>query len=108
MPSIYSTLITTFFIALGVILGGSTLGALAAFLSTQQPPLYTMLELAEKLKIWALVAALGGSFGAFKAIEIGFLSGQPAEIFKQLALITSAFSGAHLGYLLLKYSLGGN
>ncbi|NLX90004.1 MAG: sporulation protein [Firmicutes bacterium] len=108
MSSIYPTLIITFFIALGVILGGSTLGSLAAFLCSQEPPFHTILELAEKLKIWALVAALGGSFGAFKAIEIGFLSGQPAEIFKQLALITSAFGGAHLGYILLKYSLGGH
>ncbi|HHU76815.1 MAG TPA: sporulation protein [Firmicutes bacterium] len=107
MPT-YPTLITTFFIALGVILGGSTLGSLAAFLFYQKPPHYTILDLAEKLKIWALVAALGGSFGAFRAIETSFFSGQPAEMLRQLALITSAFCGAHLGYLLLKYSLGGH
>ncbi len=107
MPAIFPTLITTFFIALGVILGGSTLGSLSAFLFLREPPLHTILGLAEKLKIWALVAALGGSFGAFRAIETSFFSGQPTEIFKQLALITSAFGGAHLGYLLLKYSLGG-
>ncbi len=100
-------LVTTFFIALGVILGGSTLGGLAGFAFNNQPPFYTLLELAEKLKIWALVTALGGTFPALKAIELGFLSGQPAEIIKQLLLIMGAFGGAHLGLLLLKYFSGG-
>lgn len=107
MSSLPATLITTFFIALGVILGGSLLGSLGSFLAAKQPPFYVILELAEKLKIWALVAALGGSFTAFRVIEIGFLSGRPAEVLKQLALILSAFSGAHVGYLLLKTCLGG-
>lgn len=100
-------MVTTFFIALGVILGGSALGSIGSFIFQGQPPGHSLLELAEKLKIWALVAALGGTFTAFKAIELGFLSGQPAEIFKQLALILSAFGGAQLGFQLLKYSYGG-
>lgn len=104
---LWPAMVTTFFIALGVILGGSMLGSLGTFFFQQHPPYHSLLELAEKLKIWALVAALGGTFTAFKAIELGFLSGQPAEIFKQLALIISAFGGAHIGYLLLKYSYGG-
>jgi hypothetical protein len=106
--STIETLVTTFFIALGVILGGSFLGSMAGFLSAGEPPFYTLVELAEKLKIWALVSALGGTFTAFRAIEIGFLSGQPAEIFKQLALIICAFGGAHLGYIIIKSCFGGN
>jgi hypothetical protein len=51
---------------------------------------------------------MGGTFTALRAIEIGFLSGQPAEISKQLALIISAFGGAHCGYILLKSCFGGN
>ena len=105
---IWPALGTTFLIALGVILGGSTLGSLGSVIFERQPPFHTLMELAEKLKIWALVTALGGTFTPFKAIELGFLSGQPAEIFKQLALIICAFGGAHIGYLLLKYSYGGN
>jgi hypothetical protein len=105
---IWPALVTTFLIALGVILGGSTLGSLGSFIFEGQPPFHTLLELAEKLKIWALMTALGGTFTAIKAIELGFLSGQPAEICKQLALIISAFGGAHIGYLLLKYSYGGS
>ncbi|MGI5876740.1 MAG: YtrH family sporulation protein [Dethiobacteria bacterium] len=108
MSSVPAALVTTFFIALGVILGGSVLGSLGSFLAAEQPPFYTILELAEKLKIWALVSALGGTFTAFRVIEIGFLSGQPAEVLKQLALILCAFGGAHTGYLLLKACLGGN
>lgn len=108
MSGIFTTLATTFFIALGVILGGSLLGSLASFLTMGQPPFYSIIELAEKLKIWALVAAMGGTFPAFRALEIGFLSGQPAEISKQLALIISAFGGAHCGYLLLRTCFGGN
>jgi len=108
LSSILTTLVTTFFIALGVILGGSLLGSLASFLASGQPPFYSIVELAEKLKIWALVSAMGGSFTAFRVIEIGFLSGQPAEIFKQLALIISAFGGAHFGYVLLRTCFGGN
>jgi hypothetical protein len=108
MSTTLTTLVTTFFIALGVILGGSVLGAVAGFLSAGQPPFYSIVELAERLKIWALVSALGGSFAAFRVIEIGFLSGQPAEIIKQLALIICAFGGSHLGYILLKSCFGGN
>jgi hypothetical protein len=108
MSTTAATLVTTFFIALGVILGGSILGSVAGFLSAGQPPFYSIVELAERLKIWALVSALGGSFTAFRVIEIGFLSGQPAEIIKQLALIVCAFGGSHLGYILLKACFGGN
>ena len=108
MQDMFTALISTFFIALGVILGGSVIGAMGSFIPGQHPPVYLILELAEKLKVWALVTALGGTFTAFKAIEIGFLSGQPAELFKQLALILSAFCGAQLGYMLLKGCFGGN
>ncbi len=108
MHGMLPLLVTTFFMALGVLLGGSVLGSLGSFLSSGQPPYHTMVELSEKLKIWALVTALGGSFIPFRAIEIGFLSGQPAEICKQIALIISAFGGAHLGYFLLKSCSGGN
>ena len=59
MSTTLTTLVTTFFIALGVILGGSVLGAVAGFLSAGQPPFYSIVELAERLKIWALVSALG-------------------------------------------------
>lgn len=107
MSVLLPTLITNFFIALGVLLGGSIVGGLGSFLFSGDPPFYTVLELAQKMKIWALVTALGGSFPTFKAIEIGFLTGQPAELFKQIAMVLSAFAGAQAGFLLLKYLLEG-
>ncbi|MEW5783843.1 MAG: YtrH family sporulation protein [Bacillota bacterium] len=98
------TLILTFCVALGVNLGGSFLGALGAVF-TGRPPLDTMLELAGELKIWALVAALGGTFGVIKIFEAGVFSKQFFDLAKQLLLICSAFLGAHLGYLII-ISLG--
>jgi len=101
------TVFTTFFIALGVLLGGSLLGSMGSFLFAHEPPIYTMFELAEKLKVWAIATAIGGAFTALRAIEIGFLSGQPAELLKHLALIISAFLGAQFGFVLLKICFGG-
>jgi len=104
--SFLSSLVVTFFIALGVELGGSLLGGLGAVL-THHPPLHTALELADRLKIWALVTALGGTFEAIKTLEISFLGWQPASIGKQVFLILAAFVGAHLGFLLMVYITGG-
>lgn len=98
------TLLLTFCVALGVSLGGSLMGSLGAAL-LHRPPLKTMLELAGELKIWALVAALGGTFGVIRTFEAGVLGKHFIDLFKQLLIIGSAFLGAHLGYLLIM-SLG--
>jgi hypothetical protein len=100
MDKFLQTLVLTFFVALGVNLGGSFLGALGAVL-TRRPPLHTMLDLAGELKIWALVAALGGTFGVIKIFEAGVFDKQFFDLVKQLLLICSAFLGAHLGYLII-------
>ncbi len=86
--------------ALGVSLGGSLLGALGAAL-THRPPLNTMSNLAADLKIWAIAAALGGTFSLIKTIEAGVLEKQFLTIIKQLILLWGAFCGAHLGYLII-------
>ncbi len=106
MESLVSAILTTYLISLGVILGGTLMGSLGSYL-TQGPPAYITLELAEQLKIWALVTALGGTFAPLKALEISFLSGQPGDLYKQIVLIFSAFFGAQSGYLLLKHLAGG-
>ncbi len=106
MDRYWQTLILTFCVALGVNLGGSLMGALGAIV-TQRPPLKTMVELAGELKIWALVAALGGTFGFIKLFEAGLFGRQFFDLGRQLLLICSAFLGAHLGYLLI-VSLGAN
>jgi len=100
------TLVVDFFVAFGVILGGCLLGGLGAFLVVQ-PPMTTMKLLADKLKIWAVVAAIGGSVDTLSAIERGFWDNNHSEILKQLLFIFSAFLGAHTGSLLIKWLIGG-
>lgn len=98
------TVVLTFFVALGVSLGGSLAGSLGALLA-QRPPGSTMAELAQELKIWALVAALGGTFNLIQGFEAGFLGRHFTDIVKQLVLLLCAFGGAHLGYVII-VSLG--
>lgn len=98
--SFWGTAIFMFFIALGVVIGGSTIGTLSTLI-TGRPPLYTMADLASRLKIWALVAALGGTFSTIRALESGFLGGQITVVLKQVLLILFAFWGSHIGYLLI-------
>ncbi|HHX76827.1 MAG TPA: sporulation protein [Firmicutes bacterium] len=106
MWRLLNTLVLNFFIAFGMVTGGALLGSLSTLL-TRQPPLNTMADLADKLKIWGLVAALGGTFPALKAIETGFLGGHLESVVKQLLLLTSAFSGAHAAYIFILYLSGG-
>jgi hypothetical protein len=98
-------LIYTFFVALGVVTGGSLVGALGA-LVLGESPLGALHELGYRLKIWAMVAALGGTFESIRNIETGFLQGQLRPVARQSAYIMTAFIGAHLGYLLLRAVAG--
>jgi hypothetical protein len=101
------TIILNFFVAFGVITGGSFLGGIGALLAGQ-PPFFWMGEIfAEKLKIWAVVAAIGGTIDTLAAIERGFLSGSHGEILKHLLFIFSAFLGAHSGTKLIQWFVGG-
>ena len=106
MDKLFTTAILTFFVSLGVILGGSLFGALGASI-VGRPPMNTMLELAEEMKIWALVAALGGAFGVIKAFETGLIGGQPLQLMQQLILVCCAFGGAHSGFVILSFMAGG-
>lgn len=106
MNKLVATLIFTFCISLGVTLGGSILGALGAALGNR-PPMNTMVNLAAELKVWALVTALGGAFGIIHAFETGIFGGQPIQLIQQLAVVFSAFLGAHLGYLIIIHMAGG-
>ncbi|ARU61660.1 sporulation protein [Tumebacillus avium] len=100
-----STVILDFFVALGIVLGGSVFGAMGAFL-THRPPMTEMVDMADKLKIWALVAALGGTMDALKVLETGVLGGQFGAPVKQLCYIVAAFLGCNVGYFLIKWMVG--
>ncbi len=100
-----SDLLYAFSIALGVVVGGAAAGGLVA-LVTGEFPLRTMAILAERLKLWGIVAALGGSFAMLKTIESGVLEGQPAAAGKQLLFVLTAYFGAHLGQVLMTLVAG--
>jgi hypothetical protein len=93
---------SSYFIALGVILGGCIIGGLGAFF-IGNPPLITMTRLAGTLKIWAIVAAIGGSFEAFYSFEQGICQANTRGIIKQLFFICSATGGAQTGALIISW-----
>ncbi|MBA4541597.1 MULTISPECIES: YtrH family sporulation protein [Thermoactinomyces] len=102
----WATTILDFLIALGVVLGGVILGGIGAFI-TDEYPMFRMVRLAEQLKIWAMVAAIGGTFDTIKNFEITIMGGQLNLAFQQLIFIISAFLGAHAGTLLVRWLIQG-
>ncbi|MDB5085693.1 MAG: sporulation protein [Bacilli bacterium] len=101
-----STLIIDFCVALGIVLGGSLVGAVGSTL-THHPPMTTMSRLAEQLRIWALVAALDGSVDFLRAFGDGVWGGQLLAVAKQFAYFTASFMGCQLGYYLIKWLVMG-
>jgi hypothetical protein len=99
--SFWATVILDFLIALGVVLGGAALGGIGAFVMDDYP-MFKMLRLAEQLKIWAMVAAIGGTFDTIKNFEINIMGGDLGQAFQQIFFILSAFFGAHLGTVLIR------
>lgn len=106
MNKFVSDLYLSFFIALGVVVGGAVIGSLATLL-VPAPPLRTMQLLADRLKLWGAVAALGGTFYTIRTIETGISGGQLTVAVKQILYVVSAFSGAQLGYYLISVLSGG-
>ncbi len=84
-------------ISFGIVIGASIFAGLGALINNQ-PPLKTMLDLAGSMKIWAVAAALGGTFSSFEIIEKGLFSGQIRTIIKQMIYILTALLGANIGY----------
>lgn len=101
MATLLSQLIVNFFVAFGVVLGGSLLGGIASVL-TLQPPSVQMMTLAEKMKIWATVVAVGGSIDPLRYIESQFAEGQISLAGRQILVIVFAFAGAQLGNSLIQ------
>ncbi|SES93272.1 YtrH family sporulation protein [Paenibacillus sp. NFR01] len=94
-----------FFIACGIVIGGAMLGGIGAVVSLQ-PPTQTMLDIADRIKIWALAAAVGGTIDPMRVIESNMLGGNLSPAIKQIFYLLSAFLGAHLGSELVKWVCG--
>ncbi|MGL4820938.1 MAG: YtrH family sporulation protein [Bacilli bacterium] len=93
-------LILYYFIALGVLLGGSFIGAIGAFI-VGEPPLAFISQLASSLRIWALVAAIGGTFDTFYSFERSIFQGELIDLFKQFLFILGAMAGAQTGMVII-------
>lgn len=98
----FPLLIDSYFIALGVLLGGALIGGFAAFL-TGKPPLTEIFRISSSIRIWAIVAAIGGTFDTVYSFERGLFQGETKDIFKQFLLILSALGGAQTGALLITW-----
>lgn len=99
-------IIPVFFIALGVVLGGSFIGSIGGVL-IKQSPLKIMLDIADDLKLYAIISAIGGTFTNLRMLEGSFFKGDLLVILQQLIILLSAFFGAQLGYWLIVVFCGG-
>lgn len=94
-------LFMSFAVAFGVVVGGSLLGSLASLL-TGGLPMQTMQTLAERLKVWAAVAAIGGTFFIIRTIESSLFEGQIKTVIRQVLFILSAFIGAQFAFIIIR------
>lgn len=100
----FATFIHVYFIAFGVVIGGTILGSVGSFL-TGDAPLTGMSRIAKSLRIWAIVAAIGGTFDAIANFEKGVLDGSTIDLFKQSMLILSAMGGVKSAILLITWMI---
>ncbi|MFC4556671.1 YtrH family sporulation protein [Virgibacillus kekensis] len=89
-----------FFIAFGVIIGGAIIGSMGSF-ATGDAPFTAIKQIARNLQIWAIVAAIGGTFDAIANFQKGILDGSTFDLFKQILLILSAMGGVKAALVLI-------
>ncbi|RDI44258.1 YtrH family sporulation protein [Falsibacillus pallidus] len=92
----------SFFISFGVMIGGALIGGISAFI-TGEPILTKIAEISVNIRIWAIIAAIGGTFDTVYSFEKGFLQGDTKDLFKQLLLILSAMGGAQCAAEIIRW-----
>lgn len=102
MSEIYTRAAYSFFIAFGIVMGGSLLAGLGSVF-LWMPPKDEMARVAGNLKIWALVAAVGGTIDPIRVIESNFATGHLSLAVRQIGFILFAFLGAHMGTELIQW-----
>ena len=95
-----------FFTGLGVMLGGSLFGGLAA-LFYPESPFHRIRALAEDVKLWAIVVAIGGTFPTLRALDSGLFNGDVLHLVRQVGVIVAGFLGAQAGYWVVMALTGG-
>ncbi|MTI59733.1 MAG: hypothetical protein FH762_07040 [Firmicutes bacterium] len=98
--------IPVFFIALGVVLGGSFIGSIGGLIINQSP-LKIMVDIAGDLKLYAIISAIGGTFANLRLLEGVIFQGQLSIIVEQFFILLSAFLGGQLGYWIIIVFCGG-
>ncbi len=101
MSLFFHNLLYSFLISFGIIIGAGIFAGIGAIFNND-PPLKTMLDLAVSIKIWAVAAALGGTFSSFEIFDKGLFNGEIKSIFKQIVYIFMALLGANAGYGLVR------
>ncbi|ASK64408.1 sporulation protein [Virgibacillus phasianinus] len=99
----FASFIHCYFIAFGVIIGGTIIGSIGHFM-TGDAPVASITRLARSLRIWAIVAAIGGTFDAIANFERG-LDGSSIDVFKQVLLIVAAMGGVKSAILILTWAI---
>lgn len=98
----FATFIHCYFIAFGVMIGGAIIGSIGSF-STSEAPLTSIMRIARNIQIWAVVAAIGGTFDTIENIQRGLLEGTTLDLLKQILLILSAMGGVKTALLLISW-----
>ncbi|TCT15551.1 sporulation protein YtrH [Natranaerovirga pectinivora] len=101
MNSLIANILYNFLIAFGMIIGASLFAGFGAIINNQ-PPFKTMLDVAQGIKIWAVAAAIGGTFTSFEIIGSSLFKGEMRSIAKQVVFIIAALLGANLGFSVIK------
>jgi len=105
VETFYQKILLIFFTSMGVVIGASVFSSVAAvFVKTS--PLRTMARIADDIKIWAIVAAIGGTFSTIEILGSGIFDGEIRATVKQILFIISSFMGASAGQWLI-WSLAG-
>lgn len=99
-------LISIFFVAFGIVLGGSLLSGLGAVL-TKQSPIFIMKGVALDIKFWAILSAIGGTIDTLRGFEMGFIGGHLSVAVRQILYIISAFAGATIASHILLFLIEG-
>ena len=89
-------IINIFLISFGIVIGASVFSGIGAVI-TNNPPYKTMLDIAGSVKIWAMAAALGGTFSSFSVIDRGLFEGEIKSLIKQIIYIAIALLGGNTG-----------
>ncbi|MFP7493323.1 YtrH family sporulation protein [Terribacillus saccharophilus] len=89
-----------YFIALGVMIGGCFIGSIGAF-ATGEPPLTAIKRISSGIRIWAIIAAIGGTFDAISNFEKGIYQGATFDVIKQILIIVAAMGGVKTALLII-------